>query len=440
VNEVRFYGQWELIFSKTKFLYEIKSMNYDEPIKRIYSFLKEIRLRKLVLVVIIGVGLSPGSQGQDLGRDTGPKENVQNILEDFHAPSSRGDGVSGALVTSADDLDATWHNPAGIGGLQVQKERGPWIRKLYFPWIAFSANKNSWSLAKDFKSAGGNYDRIIGKSVMAAHAGQRQYARAHVLSGVLVGRLLLVPINDLQIAATTQADDKTTGDIDESEYVTGHFKSLSGVGGGISAQSSDGALSLGYFGYSVHRVDIEGDFKYDDMINAPQRRKVLNETEKKSAGNGHHVGLIWKIGKIWAPTLGIAIKNLGDTTFHSKSEGFISPKVSQNTSMGFTIGPNFNPYSSLKMTIQADRLDDPEVALGKKYRLGFEFLLGGLSSHSTFALRAGGTQAGGSIGLGVNLGLIGCNAAIHSVDIGVGNQKVIERRGVVDAFVNVAEF
>lgn len=392
------------------------------------------------LLVILSAVEGSLSRAQDISSAPDAKEKVRNVLDDYHSPSARGDALSGALVTSADDLDATWHNPAGIGGPQLGKSKGPWIRKLYFPWIALSANQNSSNLGRDFNNAGGNNDRVIAKSIMAAHAGQRQYARAHILSGIVVGRLLMVPINDLQLAATPKADDPSTPDAQESDLISGHFKSLSGVGGGVSAQSSDGSLSLGYFGYSVSRTDVEGDFDFDDMIDVSQRRKVINAVEQKSSGNGHHVGMIWEIGKIWSPTLGIAIRDLGDTTFRAKSRGFTGPKIQQNTSIGFTMGPQFKSSSALKLTLQADRLNDPEVALGKKYRLGIEFLLGGLGSRSIFALRAGATQAGGSFGLGMNLGLLGCNAAIHSIDIGAGNQKVIEKRGVIDASINVAEF
>jgi hypothetical protein len=92
------------------------------------------------------------------------------------------------------------------------------------------------------------------------------------------------------------------------------------------------------------------------------------------------------------------------------------------------------------MTLQADRLFDPEVSLSKKYRMGLELSLGGAGSYSTFALRAGATQAGPSGGLALNLGLVGFNVGAQSVDIGAVNQRVIETRAVADIYVNVAEF
>ena len=49
-------------------------------------------------------------------------------------------------------------------------------------------------------------------------------------------------------------------------------------------------------------------------------------------------------------------------------------------------------------------------------------------------------DAGASGGLALNLGLVGVEAAVQSADVGVDNEKVIERRVIGSAYVNVAEF
>ena len=138
-----------------------------------------------VLRVLLAVGswgtLPCLAQGPGDSSSTGRPE-VRYVLDDQPFPSARGDAQSGALITTADDLDAAYHNPAGIGGLEWGKQKMPWVRKFYFPWAAVSANTRSIELARDFNSAGGNNDSLIGKSVLAAHAGRRQFARAHIIS------------------------------------------------------------------------------------------------------------------------------------------------------------------------------------------------------------------------------------------------------------------
>lgn len=365
------------------------------------------------------------------GSDETPSARVKNVLDDHLVPSARGASLSGALVTSADDLDAAAYNPAGIGGLNWGKQNLPWVRKLYFPWLAGSFNQNSIETSKEFSSAGGDGDRAVGKSVLAAHAGKRQYARANGLFGLVLGRTLLIPINDMQVAATSQTQEG---------LIDGRYRGVSGFAGGFSAQTTDGSLSVGYLGYSVNRTDVEGTFNYDDMLDASTRSQAVSAATRKSQGSGHHGGLIWKLGKAWSPTLGLVLRDMGGTKFKSKTEGSPNEKVEQDASLGLSLGPHFKSPGGLMLTLQADRLFDPEVSLSKKYRMGLELTLGGFGSHSVFALRAGATQAGPSGGVALNLGLIGFNLGAHSVDIGAGNQKVIETRAIADFYVNVAEF
>ena len=50
------------------------------------------------------------------------------------------------------------------------------------------------------------------------------------------------------------------------------------------------------------------------------------------------------------------------------------------------------------------------------------------------------SSLGASFGVALNLGLIGLEASSTGVDIGVGNEKMLERRLMGTLYVNVAEF
>ena len=72
-------------------------------------------------------------------------------------------------------------------------------------------------------------------------------------------------------------------------------------------------------------------------------------------------------------------------------------------------------------------VQDRRSAYYNQMRLGS---LGGFGSYATFGLRGGYSYAGGSGGLSLNLGLIGLEAGFYTVDVGAGNQRVPEQRGV----------
>jgi hypothetical protein len=354
-----------------------------------------------------------------------------SVIDEDPIPSPRGAGMADALVTSSDDLDAAFNNPAGIGGLNVNKKTNNWVRKLYFPWASVSVNQNSQELYKEVKQQGGTNDSTIGKAIVDAAAGERQYARANMIAGLVVGRTMIAPFSDVQIAATSEGNG--------SNLVDMHYSSTSGIGYGFSAQDKDGRISLGYFGYLANRSETTGTFLYDDIISQDQRKEILSANSTKYGAAGHNVGMIWKLGKAGSPTLGVAAKNAGDTKWKASGEGE-DVIQKQDLAMGFSVGPQLGRSSWWNTTLQVSHLSEPDVSLIKKYRVGTELMLDGYGSYATFALRGGYSYAGPSAGLSLNLGLIGLEASAYTVDVGAGNERVPERRGIVALYVNVADF
>ncbi len=360
-----------------------------------------------------------------------PDAKVRTVIDESPLPSARAAAMGGAISTVADDLVAAFHNPAGIGGLNWDKEKPPFVRKLFFPHVSAAANQNTKNLQGTFKSSGADSNAGLGKSLADAHANQRQYARVGLNTGFVLGRTMVVPFQDIQLAAASRGEG--------TEQIDMHYRSMSGIGAGFSATDAAGRLSIGYFGYTASRSDVSGTFLYDDIDNTDRRSDLLSDHAVKSTGTGHNAGLIWRLGKAAAPTLALSLKNAGDTTFTASGDGD-DITVKQDATVGFSINPRIFKTGGFLFLIEAGQLEDPDVSFVKKFRTGLELTLGGFGSYATFALRAGYNAAGASGGLALNLGLIGCEASLQSVDIGVGNESVIEQRIVGQVYVNVAEF
>lgn len=359
-----------------------------------------------------------------------PNPEFISVIDEDPIPSPRGAGMADALSTTSDDLDAAFHNPAGIGGLN-QKKGNSVVRKLYFPWVSVSTNKNSQKLYGEVRKEGGANDSAIGKAIVDAQAGDRQYVRADMVGGLVLGRTIIVPFSDLQIAAASQGNG--------SNLVDMRYASTSGVGYGFSAQDKDGRISLGYFGYTLNRSETMGSFLYDDIINQDQRKEILADNTTKYKATGHNAGVIWKMGKAGSPTLGVSLKNVGGTKF--KAKGGAADKVQkQDLTVGFSVSPQVGKFGWWNTVLEAANLADDDTSLVKKYRLGTELSLGGFGSYATFAVRGGYNYAGPSAGLSLNLGLIGLEAGFYTVDVGAGNERVPEQRGVASLYVNVADF
>jgi len=88
--------------------------------------------------------------------------------------------------------------------------------------------------------------------------------------------------------------------------------------------------------------------------------------------------------------------------------------------------------------LEGHNLTDANTTLKKKVRIGMELNLGGFGSNSTFGIRAGYNAAGPSFGTNINIGLIQLEVASQSIDIGIDNRILVEKRKVAVFSVNMA--
>ncbi len=370
--------------------------------------------------------------------------------------------MGGAISTVADDLDATFANPAGIGGLGMGKRKMPFIRKLYFPHTSGSANFNTKSLNKAFKEQSGQEDTAVGQSIIDAAEGKRQYGRVSAVTGLVLGRSIYVPFADYQVATVSQGNG----------LVDTHYRSMTGMGAGFSAQDPGGVFSIGYFGYAAAVKQLKGSLSYLEMVDITARKEAFSNYTNEYSGVGHNLGMVWRIAKSGKPTLSLVAQDLGDTTLGLNGELKTAAQPSlpetddetttevadsttatsefeieeeivyrRNTTIGFSLSPPLGKSSHINWVIEATHLDEKDMAMDKKLRTGLEYnIWGATGSYAAVSLRAGYNSAGGSAGAYLNLGIINFEASSYAIDIGVDNKKVIERRMTGTIGINVGEF
>jgi hypothetical protein len=356
---------------------------------------------------------------------------AQLMMDNDLLPSARAAGMSRALETTADDMDAAMFNPAGIGGNHRSKSNVPFLRRLFFPSANLTANINAFNLYKEFGASGGAGDSAVGRAIVDARAGNRQYARANLTGGIVLGRMMVLPINDHQVAAASQGNN--------SGLVDAYYRGTSGFGAGGSIQSPDGRLAVGYFGYKVDRREIQGTFDYSAFTGLDELKAAVRPYTRTLSGTGHNLGLLWRPPVFWNPTMALSLRDAGNTHFHDKGGGQ-SSTAKQNLAFGLSANPALGNDFYLLAALGGERLNEPSIAGIKKTHLGLELSYGGLGNYARVSLRGGVSSGGGSIGLAAHLGLLGFQAALQNLDIGAGNEKMVEQRRTFNLYVNVAEF
>jgi hypothetical protein len=385
---------------------------------------------KLFTYIFCAAAWAHGARAQTTAEDAAEK----TVLDDDNFTSTRASALGGSIASMADDMDAAWQNPAGIGGFGLGKDsKVPFARKVYFPHILIGANSNTYSMNRSFKSNDAADDPAVAKSLLAAAEGKRQYFRNTLSAGAVLGRFMFLPYYDTQLAAVSAADDNST--------ISTAYRIRSGTGYGFSFSEPKGLVSVGIFRNVFTQTDVTGDATYDQLITKSERSSFISDNKKQFTGTDDTVGVLWRMSEKLAPTLGMTLHHFNGTKYTSGTDGVDSYSVPQDLTIGFSMAPKNKGEARVTLCIEADRLLQKEITLEKKIHTGVELTLGRLpGSYAAAALRAGWEYAGPSMGLFLNGGLINLEISSRAEDIGAGNKRVIERRLNGTVFVNVAEF
>lgn len=395
-------------------------------------------VRAVVWIFFLGVSSFLRAQATEAY----PSErDIKTVLDPAPYISARAASMGGALSTLADQIHAPFYNPAGIGGLHWERQKPPFIRLLNFPYIGMAANQSSAQLIQEFDEKNASTDRAIGKAILSANAGKRQYGRVSSLMSFGAGRTVLVHSSDTQIAAY-----KKSGQTSDEGSIAAAYRSLSMTGVGASVTDPKEQIYLGAFVAYLSRGDFNGDISYQDIINKDERKNAITSKRVMYNGVASNLGLIWVLGKFARPTIGVSIKNVGGTSLQlskKSSDSYADPpshlKINEDLTLGFSLSPRIGKQGALNFIVEGTHLNEHEVAVNKKFRTGLELNLGGFGSEALVGARVGYNLAGLSYGLSFNFKLIQFEYASSAEDIGIDNRHVVETRQVAVFSVNVTD-
>lgn len=401
-------------------------MNYITKPEELLNIIKIAFMVIISLIFFISASITFGQSVESSENDT------KIVLDDTPWISTRANAMGGAISSLSDGMDAPHYNPAGIGGIH-QKDDAPTVRMLNVPFLAASINENSSDLRKQLIEDNNDSDSAITSAILDANKDKRQYARVSFIPSIVVNRFMVSYIYDLQAAAVSQGSE--TGLVDT------HYRATSGIGYGFSVGDRKGKLYLGAFFTHLQREETKGAFDYVSIDNRDLRRNLIKDNKKKYRGSASNVGLIWKIADKAMPTLGIVARDIGDTRYDSSEDGVDTIIVEEDISISFSVSPRIKKWMYLNFSIEGSDLTDHDTSLQKKLKTGLELTFGRNWGYRALAgIRTGYNNAGVSYGIFANIGLIGIQASSHAVDIGIDNDRLIERRTSAVFSVNIGEY
>ena len=315
-----------------------------------------------------------------------------------HRPfvSTRGAAMSHALVSLADDLDASYYNPAGIGinGTDC-------INHLYLPLVGSSFNKQGLNLTSDPISQGSRNPGVH-DALNLAKPGMDSYGRATGLTGIAVDHMILHGYTDLEVFGHAQDEDLT--------HVA--YRQRQVLGGGFAIESPDKQLSVGV--YSSFEWIEDGELSKDSTDSS------IEETifdQQRYERRPVHAGLLWILSPQFQPTLGVSVRDIAGTrAMIGDDEWKSNGEKKESTNIGFSLTFDLTSYclwtfaTTIEDVFYPPRLED--------YRFGSEITLGTFGHNALFQIRSGYSAQGSSAGLALNLGLIRAEASLESIHSG----------------------
>lgn len=361
-------------------------------------------------------------------------EDSDTVLDPAPFATSRANAMGGALSTIANDLDAIYYNPAGLGGLGFDKSelKTPFIKSLVFPYSAVTLNDTANTVRKEFNAKGAQSDANAGSAILDANSGQRQYLRATFMPiGLLQGRTAILPTIDHQIAAVPVAD--SPGEVKL------RYRTFSGVLLGTSVADYASRISIG-ISQSIGTIqETYGNFQYVDAVDVNARKEIYSANRKTYKAAATNIGMIIRPQRKLSPSFSVVARNMGNTKNRSSNSAYDPLIFEEDLTAGASISPKYKKLH-FNAIIEASHLTQKQIPAVKKIHAGLEMLVGGDTGKAPLGLRVGGTEAGVSYGAHVNLGLIGVEAESHATNIGLGGNRVIERRNSLVIFIDVGSF
>jgi hypothetical protein len=308
----------------------------------------------------------------------------------------RGHGMGGVRVFDGTQASVMMWNPAGLN----------YMKGFHFDVLDFSAatdGKESYEKLKNvgtistFADLNGLYgipihaDNRIGVNLAIPHFGISAFSDFN---------------GDFSIRNPTLPEIQAAANWDYGVYLGGAF--------------DVGPIAFGIAGKRVNRRGGDVVITADQLIgfDTTSIQSLVNDS---GVGFGFDLGMMYRPGTNWNPTLGLTWQDVGTTTYYYTGGTKAPPPTKDNVILsGSFQGEAF--LTGIAGGFEYRHISNSNEQLGKKIHLGIE------ASLLNFDFRAGLYQGYPTYGVGVDLFLVEVNAAYYKVETGLYPGETIDER------------
>lgn len=392
--------------------------------------------RGLALVVV--VGSAPAVRGEE-------------IPEHFHGV--RPMGMGDAFTAVANDENAIWTNPAGIGRSRKARSRNVFnLTKV--PNIIAGANSEGRAFYEGYKSS---QDKSVEAVVdNADDLGDKPFwARASMFPVTLFDVSRDTPMS-FGLYSNTTVKAVIPKDTPEEARV----EAVSDMGGvlGFGITNNSNRFNIGFQVRPVMRYAYEDRVPSEMLLDKKAMQDEMAAEANKSQAVAADFGMMYTVADFWFPTIGVAVLNLPTgcrddylnpfskrretvcgTVFKGEfaNEDALSTVDPTDVRAGVSITPRIGRKLNMRFALDVHHLPigTSEMSYGllgieasKLVHAGVELFVGNPLLISPFSLRAGYSQGFATGGFSLNLGPVLIEFATYGRDVSSTSKPIEDRR------------
>ena len=150
------------------------------------------------------------------------------------------------------------------------------------------------------------------------------------------------------------------------------------------------------------------------------------------------LGIVMPFKSQLSPKIGLAVLDVGDTTYQASNSYSHDEIEKMNIKAGFSINPNFGKFVSAIFSIEEERINDQRVNDRVKIHSGCELSFGAQSSvNAPFSIRLGYGNQNFSAGLSIFILFARLEFATYAENVPVSGDTVNDRRYIARLTVDL---
>jgi hypothetical protein len=312
--------------------------------------------------------------------------------------SARAAGMGNAYSAVVDNIDSIFYNPASL------------VKSAGFHWTIMDLNLGVGNIeaVQQLSNLSGDFSDTINSL-----SGKTFSANGYGKTAVQVGTFAFYVYDNINMGVTTSNPVSPQFDIDYTNDIAYGMSFAFPIIPSVMAMG----LSTKFIRRNGNRFSILAS---DLATHDSEYLKGLYDWN--GTGYGFDAGFLFKIPGPVSPTLSLAWKNIGGSTFKATTGSPGTPPADDDeVTAGFALNIGL-PLLSISPAIEIKHAGDPTIPFGKKLHLGFEISLLNLD------IRGGVNQGYWTAGLGLGMGFLDIDLATYGVETGATVGQTEDRR------------